>query len=186
MFIDGATAFALFEEAAALGNEEAIFLAGYMLDWCYDYSGQRDYEKAREYYEMIEDRNPYAMISLGYLYLKGRGVEADTARADEYFRKAVELIDENETGNLKYSNVAYYMIGHLYHDGKGVEQDYLIAKEWYEKAAELGNAYAMYNIGTLYYYGEGVEQDYQLAKEWFQRAADLGNEEAQRYLDTYY
>ncbi|MGN0346193.1 MAG: tetratricopeptide repeat protein [Lachnospiraceae bacterium] len=33
IFTDGTTALALFEEAADMGNEDAMFLAGYMLDW---------------------------------------------------------------------------------------------------------------------------------------------------------
>ena len=186
MYRDGAAALTIFEKLAVLGNGDSIFLAGYMLDCGSDYSGQRDFEKAREYYEMVEDQNPYALITLGYLYLNGQGVEADADKADEYFRKALVLIDENEVANLAYANVAYYLIGWLYYDGNGVEQDYALAKEWYEKAAALGNADAINQIGLFYYYGNGVNQDYELAKEWWEKAAELGNATSMNNIGNLY
>lgn len=63
--IDLEDAYTNFEKAQELGNTDANFYLGALADW-YGYP-EKDYEQAKEYYEQCGD-NPYAQISLGFLY----------------------------------------------------------------------------------------------------------------------
>ena len=196
--VDYAAAYENFEQALEKGKTEANFYLGALYDW-YSYPEQ-DLEKARAYYEAAGD-NPYAQISLGFLYLYGQGVEADSAKAQElvdaviaagnakgYYLKASLAYNEKDyaTAFDYYQKVsegqeplyiasAMHHMAYMYENGLGVEQDYTKAMEWYNKEAELGNSSAMNNIGWLYENGLGVEQDYAKAMEWYEKAAELGN-----------
>lgn len=207
--INLAQAHAYFEKALENGKTEANFYLGELCDR-YNYP-ERDYEKAREYYEADPD-NPYSQIALGILYYNGRGVEKDTVKAQEIFDAVIEadcVEGYYGSGRIAYDNEDYdtalecwnkvlegdeqlYIadamrnIGNLYYFGQGVEQDYAQAKEWWEKAAELGDAAAMSNVGVLYEYGEGVEYDYTQAVEWYEKGAELGNDTAMRGIGLMY
>lgn len=205
------TAYNNFEKAKELDKIEANFYLGVLCDW-YNYP-EMNYEMAKNYYEECGD-NPYAQISLGYLYLYGQGVEEDKEKAKEIFQTVVDngcmdgycgyaLIAEDEQqydiafeyankvveeGNEElYIACAMNRIGNWYRDGNGVEQDYAKALEWYEKALDLSNySSAMNNIAELYYYGNGVEQDYEKALEGYEKAIDLGNSVAMNNLGVMY
>ena len=194
--VDYESAYNNFLQAVELGNVDANFYLGALSDW-YHYPKQ-DFQVARTYYEACPE-NPYAQISLGYLYWNGQGVEEDKEKAKEYFNSAtknrvegyiglasVASSDQDYTTALEYYTKvveegteqlyvasSMYEIGYLYHNGLGVEQDYKKAMEWYEKATELGNPSAMNNIGYLYQNGLGVEQDYKKAMEWYEKAVEL-------------
>ena len=200
--IDLADAHTNFTKSQELGNTEANFYLGVLADW-YGYP-KKDYEQARAYYEQSGD-NPYAQISLGFLYYNGNGVEKDMEKGREIFRlvadegvvegyyglaSAAKNEEDFETALEHYNKVvedgteplyiagAMGNLGYMYANGEGVEQDYAKAIEWYTKAADSGNTTAMYNIGYMYMYGEGVEQDGTKAIEWYTKAADLGDSDA--------
>ena len=207
--VDYAAAYENFEQALEKGKTEANFYLGALYDW-YSYPEQ-DLEKARAYYEAAGD-NPYAQIALGFLYMYGQGVEADSAKAQElidaviaagnaegYYLKAGLAYNEEDyaTAFDYYQKVTegqepLYIAGamnrmaYMYENGLGVEQDYAKAMEWYEKAAELGNIDGTYNIGLLYYKGEGVEQDYAKAMEWWEKAAESGDAQAANDIGMLY
>ena len=61
-----------FVKAVELGNVDANFYLGVLYDW-YNYP-EKNFEVAKSYYEKCEN-NPYADISLGFLYWNGQGVE---------------------------------------------------------------------------------------------------------------
>ena len=91
---------------------------------------------------------------LADLYLQGRGVPADTLRAELLYRGASEkglveadrslailmtgLSDSDSTGR------ALTLLGNAYAHGRGVPYDYSKAMECYLKAAEAGNPAAMF------------------------------------------
>ncbi len=194
--VDLESAYTNFEQAEDLGKVEANFYLGLLCDW-YNYP-EKDYEKARAYYEECGD-DPYAQLALGFLYYYGQGVEEDKERGKELFQSVIEqdcvegylgtaaaLQDEenyeaaledytkaSEGTEQVFIESAMYDIGNMYCDGVGVEQDYAVAMEWYLKAADLGHTTAIDNIGWMYRDGIGVEQDYTVAMEWFEKAADL-------------
>ena len=169
-----------FENADALGNLDGSFLAGWVYDWELKEGDGQDFAKARGYYEKCEEDNPIANICSGYYYLGGQGVEQDEAKAEEYFDKAVSMLDANAYD--KYPYVSSYAMGSLYERN----EDEAKALECYKKAAEAGNSDAMNNIGSMYYYASGVEQDYSKAIEWFTKSADNLNTNAMEWLAYMY
>ena len=74
-------------------------------------------------------------FAIGLLYYYGEGVEQDYDSAMQWFKKAVDLDEENGD---KENGYAMYLIGTMYYSGEGVEQDYDIAKDWFDKAVEAG------------------------------------------------
>ena len=85
--IDLADAHTNFTKSQELGNTEANFYLGVLADW-YGYP-KKDYEQAKVYYEQSGD-NPYAQISLGFLYYNGQGVEQDMEKGKELFQSVAD------------------------------------------------------------------------------------------------
>ena len=78
---------------------------------------------------------------------KSRRVEKNERRANELYRKAMDINIERmaEDGN-QYACVC---LGVMYHYGIGVDLNYSTAVEWYRKAAEQGNANAQKRLRDL-------------------------------------
>lgn len=198
-----------FTQAEQLGMNDANFYLGLLCDW-YSYP-ENNYKKAKAYYEACED-NPYAQISLGFLYYYGQGIEEDKEKAEGIFQTVVDK--GCVEGYLGLADIAYdagdyskefecynkvlegteqvyiasamYSLGIAYEYGEGVEQDNNKALEWYEKSADLGYADAITNIGYGYHFGEGVEQDYNKALEQYEKAAALNNATAMNNIGYMY
>ena len=162
--------------------------------------------------ELVKQGDPDAMVRLGYMYQKEKGVPQDYEKAKELYEKAANLGNAGAMNNLgsmyylgqgvsqDYSKAKKWFekainlgmadamsnLGCMYESGKGVSQDYEKAKELYEKAANLGSAFAMLNLGIMYRFGRGISQDYSKAKEWFEKAAILKNRFAMDNLGIMY
>lgn len=154
-----------------------------------------------------EAGNIDAIVSLGYMYFDGDGVDQDFAQAFTWYKKAAELEDSEAQLNLgcmyilgkgvkqddakalfwlqksadAENSEAQNMLGSTYFD----EQNYAEALSWYRKAAEAGSADAQFNLSDMYEYGKGVEQDIDQAHFWCQKAAEAGHTEAQRKCDLF-
>lgn len=211
MHTDRASALELFEQAAELGNEDGMFLSGYMYDWEGHNFNSIDMDKAFEYYEMVADTNPYALICISF-------ETEDEKEAKNLADEAIAMIDFDSIDDLVYAKIAYDLLGELYltypsdkdyayakeclvkaaemgnshamyvvgqlYSGRGNEDiDYDTAIEWFEKAIEQGESYSMYVLGKMYFEGEGVEQNLDIAKELIEKAASVGHPIAQEYLD---
>ena len=198
-----------FEQAKELGYTDANFYLGVLSDW-YSYPKQ-DLEAAKVYYEACEE-NPYAQISLAFLYYNGQGAEKDEEKAKEMIQAVVdqgcvegylgtasfaEVEEDYTTAFDDYNKVlegteqlylgsSMTRIGTMYYNGNGVEQDYAKAMEWFEKAADLGNSNAINNIAWMYKYGNGVEQDHAKAMEWYEKAVELGDGTAMNNIGLMY
>lgn len=196
--ISYADAYENFEKALELGKVEANFYMGAMHDW-YSYPTQ-DFEMARNYYEACGE-NPYAQISLGYMYYNGQGVDADKEKGKQLFETAVAngCVEANvglatvardaedyetaiaycnqalEGTEQLYTGCAANELGYMYGGNiSSIEADYAKAVEYYEKGARLGYVSSIYNMGVMYKNGFGVEQDYAKAIEYYERAMNLG------------
>ena len=105
------------------------------------------------------DSSAYAMNTLGFAYLSGRGVERDTAEAISWLKRSEPL------GN----KAAYYNIGLIYKHGKGdLEQAY----KYFSEGAERGHRECLYAKGYMLYKGLGCGQDYQEAVKTLLDAAN--------------
>lgn len=94
-----------------------------------------------------------AMLELGMLYVRGRGVCKNEVTAFEWFKKAAEL------GNSS----AQFNLGLSYNEGLGVPRNLETAIYWYSKAAENGNEDAHVNLAHLYAGNYGVKLDVEKA-----------------------
>ena len=111
---------------------------------------------------LAEHGDARAQNQLGFLYLKGFGVNQDYAEAARWFRLAA---DQGFAGSEFY-------LGVMYEDGLGVGQDYAQAVKWYLLAATEGDIFAQGKLGNMYAHGQGVPQDYVKAQMWFNLAID--------------
>lgn len=117
------------------------------------------------YIKAIAEGDARAMLALGKLYDKGRGLLQNYEEAMKYYILASE----------KGSAEAEFNIGSMYFTGDGVEKDLKQAFSWFEKSANHGYANGAFNIGAMYYNGLGVPQSESEAEKWFKKAKKLGN-----------
>ena len=109
------------------------------------------------------DTVPYAMNSLGLVYMAGIGVEKDTTLAVAWLERAAD------NGFLE----ANHNLGMLYKDAPcGHGQDFAKAFGYYKRGADAGSVMCMYDAGYMLYKGLGCQQDYAKAAEMFQSGAD--------------
>ncbi|MDB5533103.1 MAG: Sel1 domain protein repeat-containing protein, partial [Hyphomicrobiales bacterium] len=120
--------------------------------------------------------NAPAQYLLGTLYLSGRGVPADVARAQALFLASAD------GGNTDAQNA----LGQILRKGQAGKRDDKAAVSWFTKAAEQGNMLALTNLGYMYSHGLGVAKNEEKAIEITSRAAQAGVEEAQHNLGWMY
>jgi TPR repeat protein len=88
-----------------------------------------DYATAlREWQPLAEQGDARSQYSVGVLYERGLGVDADPAQAVSWYQRAAEQ---------DYA-LAQYNLGALYQQGQGVKPDFVAALKWYRRAAEQG------------------------------------------------
>ncbi len=117
-----------------------------------------------------------AQNKLGIMYLFGRSVPQDTAKAVFLIGKAAAA------GHAEAENT----LGLMYLSGRGVAQDDAVAVRWFRRSAEQGSANGENDLGEMYFAGKGVPRDEVSAVEWFRKAADKGNTNAQNSLGLAY
>jgi uncharacterized protein len=157
------------EMGADAGFPESANVAGSI------YFVRKDYDNAAPYLETAADEGiALAQLCLGRMYEDGLGVEKDTYKAIELYKKAIEGEQYTAANNL----------GRLYLDGDGVPLDYTKAYHYFEKAHEAGVGIASFNLGMMYKKGNGVDKNKAIAENFFKAAVLNGYEEAQTELDN--
>ncbi len=114
-----------------------------------------------------------AQFNMGQAYTLGRGVPADIAMAESWFRKAA--LQGHIQAETKYGLV-------LFDEGKRTE-----AAPWLEKAVTRGEPRAQLVLGTMLFNGDGVERDWPRAYALLVRSAAAGTpraSEVQAQMDT--
>ena len=117
-----------------------------------------------------------AISNLGFMYVKGIGIEKNEEDGVKWYRKAAEL------GHL----TSQFNLGVMYAKGRGVEQNYVESLKWYKMAAEQGDLTAQATIGMMYAKGIGCKKDSEAARRWYQKAASKGDVNAQYTLGNMY
>lgn len=156
----------LYEQAAALGDAEASYIAGGMY---YTAKGTpRNLAKAFAYLDYAAgqgESSPASQRALAEFYLLGRVVPQNFGKAADWYERAAADGD----------TAAQIELGFLHFVGRGVQQDYTRAYELFRQAAYGNSAVAQYNLGIIWYTGNGVEQsDLATAYAWFSVAASNG------------
>lgn len=120
----------------------------------------------------------YATNELGIMFGKGEHVKQNSRQAFDFFKKAVELDEQNITA---VENLAY-----CYREGEGVDKNSTKAFELYERAAEAGSAGAMNELGDMYFFGKGTKENRSKAFQWYLRAAQNGDFDGMANVGTCY
>eukprot|EP00936_MAST-01D_sp_MAST-1D-sp1_P001192 g1192.t1 len=124
-----------------------------------------------QYYQFSADKgDAMAQIALGRLSYHGiRGVRRDTARALDFFERAI----------AKGETAALGSAGHFYADGRGVNKNTSKARELFEKGAKDGHSGAQNGLGVMHARGEGgLPRDRAAATKYFKLASEHGNKDA--------
>lgn len=100
---------------------------------------QGDEEAARLVLQAAEQGDPSAMMGLGVLYLRGKGVKQDDKKAAAWLNRAAEQ------GNAQ----AMFELAQLYEAGRGVKADLPTATLWYERAGKAGDQRAQLRLRRL-------------------------------------
>jgi hypothetical protein len=142
---------------------------------------ERNMEMAIKAFKAAANKgSPFAIHSLGLIYVEGFGVEEDKEKAFSYFTLGAESLfppSQNSLGNL-------YMDG--YPDSARSFYNYRKAAKLYESAARNDHKHAQFNIGNAYRTGKGKAKDLLKAHSWFEKAADQGVPEAMYFLGVSY
>jgi hypothetical protein len=116
--------------------------------------------------------NPSAMHELGYRYLLGRGIAADTAKAAEWILKAAG----------RGMALAEYNAGILHAHALGVPWNPFQAFRWFRAAAEKDQPAALYIYGLLHTDGLLIRPNWGRAWSLVAEAASKGHEPAKEML----
>ena len=117
-----------------------------------------------------------AQFDLGLCYDRGDGVERNSTKAFEWYRKAARQGLAKAQSNLAV----------LYLTGDGIVTNYGKAVKWFRRSAEQGVVDSQNYLGALYETGIGVKPNLESAIEWYRRAAEQGFPESQYMLGTKY
>ncbi len=110
-----------------------------------------------------EAGNLDAQYELAMMYLKGRGIEADDAKARQWLQRAADKDDSR----------AITRLGILNYKGEGGGTNYKQALALFKRVSD-NSVLAQYYLGEMYANGSGVEKDYKTAIAWYTKAADGG------------
>lgn len=156
--------------------------------------------------------NAEAQVTLGDLYLTGKGVKQDLGKAAKWHRKAAEQslargqyqygLDCANGYGVKMNPAdgaawirraaeqglpeALLACGFIYARGEGVRADPVEAVKYFRRAAELNQAEAIYELGECYLKGNGVAKDITEGVKWTRKAAEQGCAPAQNRLGLCY
>ena len=161
-------------EIAEIYEDHSMMNFGYKWEDLEDRYRSYHKEAIKWYTKAAEQGHSGAMVSLAWIYKRGKGVPQDYKKAFELYSKASEL------GNL----TAMQEMAELYSKGEGVEVNgekavelYKKCIEYYKKHTENGEKLsdqtkAENTLGRMYFNGDGVKKDYKEAFKWFKEAGE--------------
>jgi TPR repeat protein len=179
---DNARAREYYERAAAFNHPDALYSLGKIYEFGKGVPASK--AKSTEYYEKAAELNQVnALLILGDR-LSIFNHEEKSVRAREYFEKAIQLNNDDDSAIFKIKDdyYTYFLrallnLGQYYLRGIGVERDYIKARKYFERIIKLniGNrGPASFDLGQIYLDGLGVEQDCLKAREYFNIADSEG------------
>ncbi|WP_336293929.1 tetratricopeptide repeat protein [Bartonella sp. CB169] len=152
-------------------------------DQAYDYYIQGYYLKAfREALRRAEQHDPFAQTLIARIYMEGRAVPLDGARAALWFGRAAKQGEPQ--AQLRY--------GLMLFDGHFIKQNKKLGEEFIRKAVDAGVKEAYFPYGQLILYNASLEKQslpgvtspdhenkaIEQALKWFLKGATLGDSEA--------
>ncbi|MDB5873407.1 MAG: Sel1 domain protein repeat-containing protein [Ramlibacter sp.] len=186
---DPAAALALFRDAARAQEKLANYDLGVL--WANGMGVPRNPQDAANFIRLAAlGKDPFAMMVLGQWYEQGRGVAADRAQAEAWWRKAAEvMVPEAVPDPLRLAIgeplldvpplLAWYRqqaqagatwaqawLGLLHEAGQWVPRDDAAAAFWYRQAGLAGHVESQWRLANMYRQGRGVATDATQAKRW--------------------
>ncbi len=171
-----------------MSAKQGFFQAYHDIGRCYcdgDTDGNnKDYIKAMKYFLIsAEMGHGSSMANIGNLYFDGHGVEKNTDKAIEWYKKAYE---HKFSTDFTINQIARYYSK----DGSG---DNIEALKWWQIGEKHHYAYCISNLGWAYRWGKGVNIDYDKAAYYFEESirvqlsnGDSGNGFERRNLAEMY
>ncbi|RIB20948.1 hypothetical protein C2G38_2244237 [Gigaspora rosea] len=194
--IDFHKAFEIYNQA----SDEVYFTANYPL---------KDLDHFLQVNYLMKENRTIGLISLGLLYMDGKGITVNQQKALKLFLKSVSMgsnLGKCFVGNYFYHHrdvkncinsfdwllkpaeegnaLAQLLVGNCYYNG--IHNDKKKAFDWYLKSAENGNANAQLMIGNFYRYGIGISVNQRKAFKWYLKSAEGGNSSGQNNLGDCY
>ncbi|KAL9995255.1 putative ERAD-associated E3 ubiquitin-protein ligase component HRD3 [Helianthus debilis subsp. tardiflorus] len=157
-------AFSWFSKAVEKGEPMSMELLGVI--YARGDGVKRNYTTALEWLTLASKHQVYSAYNgIGYLYLKGYGVEhKNYTKAREYFEKAA---DYNEGGG-------HYNLGVMYLKGIGVKKDVKIACRFFIMAGNTGQSKAFYQLAKMFHTGIGLKKNLPTATSLYKLVAERG------------
>jgi TPR repeat protein len=217
--VNYARAIECFQQALSVGNATAAVFLAIMhhngIGCNVDTSRSRDLCKQAVRMGVVQlSSNPnlpeiaLTQFAVGWMYMKGLGVEKDENEAVKCYRLAADQghinaqfflgicfqndigVEKDEKEAVKYFRLAadqghtraQFVLGLFLENGIGVEKDEKEAVKYYRLAADQGHARAQVGLGFCFQNGIGVEKDENEAVKFFRLAADQSQTDAQFYL----
>jgi TPR repeat protein len=109
---------------------------------------------------LVQEGNPDAKTTVGFMYLHGLGVPQDGARAHSL------LLEASQQGEWE----AQYSLSAMYFKGIGVKQNAAEGARL-ERVAERGLGQAQFMLGRIYSQGRDLPPDYVRSYMWYSLAA---------------
>ncbi|KAJ0694818.1 putative ERAD-associated E3 ubiquitin-protein ligase component HRD3 [Helianthus annuus] len=161
---DHAKAFSWFSKAVEKGEPRSMELLGEI--YARGDGVKRNYTTALEWLTLASKHQLYSAYNgMGYLYVKGYGVEQKNyTKAKEYFEKAAE---NKEAGG-------HYNLGVMYLKGIGVKKDVKIACNYFIIAANAGQPKAFYQLAKMFHTGVGLKKNLPMATSLYKLVAERG------------
>ena len=119
------------EQAAGLGNVDAMLMLAKICQEGDDQTGKGAEQAVMWYRKAVERNSPLAANSLGYFHARAAKTQEEYAEAVKWYRKAVEL---------NYP-VAYFNLAYHYHYGLGIEKNLDEALRLYTLASKNSDGY---------------------------------------------
>ncbi|MAK60559.1 MAG: hypothetical protein CMK09_06245 [Ponticaulis sp.] len=172
---DRSRAVELYRQAAAKGEDTAMFLLGFAYQ-----EGEgvnQSFGSARDWYVKCANAQGGQMTNCqrGAATMLEKLTASDPQAYQKAFAYYVQCSEAGE--KICQRKRAYFMA-----NGRGTNQDEAGAIEWYQKAADQNEPQALNNLGNAYYHGRGVEKDFGRAVELWKRAHELGEPSATNVL----
>ena len=136
----------------------------------------KDYKAAWDRLEpLLRAGQDRALYMAGLMTQKGEGVEADPAKAIEFYERSA----------AKGFHPAMNNLGVAYREGHGVQRDFAKALDYFKDAALRGNSQSALSAGALYVNGQGVKSDYVEGYAWYLLSGDDLAKRNARELESY-
>jgi TPR repeat protein len=175
MLGDYATAHALWSQAAADGDPEAMNNLGILYNK--GLGVERDIEAAARLYLQAANLGfPNAQFNLANLHYNGDGLKRDYAEAARWYLAAAQ------GGHA----LAQLYLAEMYETGQGIARDEAEALRWYKASADSKLAGAEYEFARRLLFGDGVAPDPPKAYEYLIDAGFQGHAQSQALLGRAY